>query len=360
VQALARLAGRDRRPWLAALVLLIAVAVALDVSDGSGDDSRPVLAYITGTATSVPQVWLADADGRRPRRLGEGTRPLAAPDGSTVAASAPGLSGPALTLYRTTGSSARRFFDAARATAIAQAWSSDSRYLAVVLSSTDPNSDAPSGLAVLDTESDRYRIVAHGQVYGASFAPDGSDSIAYASAASGALGARTDLHVVRPDGTQGRQITHDGRSLNPVWGPHAIAFDRERLRDGAAPAYQVWTTTPDGNQRAQLTDVPVPPLLDGLVPIGFSADGSTLLAEYVGQDTSEAWAITVATRRTRQLRIDGRGVAAAATAHRGALALVDLGGYLNAPDRGIVEALPLIAGRPTVLTRHGADPSWNR
>ncbi len=306
-----------KRAWSPALVVLAALAIGLGVDGGSGDGVRPVLAYLTGAAGSVPQVWLAGADGRRARRLGPGARPLVSPDGEIVAASSPGLSGPALMLYPT------------------------------------------SGLAVIDTSTHGCRIVAHGPIYGASFAPGGSDRIAYASAASMALAAPVDIHIVDPDGARGQQISHDGRSLNPAWGPSAIAFDHERLRNGAAPVYQVWSMAADGTRRTQLTHVRVPPLLDGLVPIGFSADGSQLLAEYEGQDTSQAWAIMLTTGRARELQVAGGSVTGAAMSREGALALVDRGGFLNPPDQGVVEALPLTGGRAKVLVSRGSEPSWN-
>jgi hypothetical protein len=353
-----------RRPRLAALavsiVVAIGVAVALDAAVGSGDDVRAVLAYVRGPAGSVPQVWLADGDGLHARRLGAGTTPLVSPDGSLVAASAPGLSGAALILYSTTGASSRKLFDAGRTTATATSWSPDSRFLAVILASTDPNSDAASGLAVIDVTAGRYRVIARGPIYGASFASDGSNRVAYAAAAGPALAAPVDIHLAAADGSRAEQLTRDGRSLNPVWSRGTIAFDRERLRNGAAPAYQVWTMAEDGSHRRQLTDARVPPLLDGLVPIGFSPEGGTLLAEYEGLDTSQAWTVTMATGAARALRVGGRTVSAGAISLQGSSALVDLGGYLNPPDRGVVEAVPLNGGRPTVLSRHGADPSWNR
>ena len=43
---------------------------------------------------------------------------------------------------------------------------------------------------------------------------------------------------------------------------------------------------PDGSARRQITHTKVPALLEGLVPMQFSSDGTRLLAEYVGQDTS--------------------------------------------------------------------------
>jgi len=307
---------------------------------------------VTGNATSAGVVWLANADGRHARRLGRGSQPMVAPDGSLVAAS----STPGLMLYPAAGGSAHRYFATADATAVAAAFSSDSRYLAVVLSSTDPASAAFSGLAVIDTATFAYRIVARGQIYGASFAPDGSERIAYASASSPALRAAVDIHVIGANGSGEVQITRDRRSLNPVWGRGGIAFDRERLRAYAEPAYQVWLMASNGRARRALTAFVIPTLREGLVPIGFSDDGSVLLADYEGQDTSQAWMLRLSSDRAIRL---GANLAGAALSHNGASALVVRGGFLIPPEQAVVESVPLAGGRPRVLATHASEPSWN-
>lgn len=310
------------------------------------------LAYVTGSARSASAIWVADADRGHPRLLGPGSQPLLAPNGSLVAAS----DGAGLLLYRSSGGAPHHYFDDIDATAVAAAFSPDSRYLAVVLTGTDPASAASSGLAVIDTTTFSYRIIVHAQIYGTSFAPDGSDRIAYASAPSPALPAPVDVHVIGANGSREERITHDGRSLNPVWGRPGIAFDHERLRADAEPAYQIWLITSHGRARRPLTALPIPALRDGLVPIDFSDSGRLLLAEYEGQDTGEGWLLTLASRRATPL---GAGVSGAALSRDGASVLVDRGGFLNPPDQGVVESLPVAGGLPRVLVAHGAEPSWN-
>lgn len=347
-----------RRSRKAAVAALAALAIGISVSGGSGSAPRR-LAYVTGGAAGLPEVWLARADGSHARVLGPGAHPLLSPDGSIVAASSPAPRGPALTLFSASGGSARRFFSAAATTARAEAFSPDSHFLAIVLASTNPGSDATSGLAVIDTRSGAARIVARGSIYGASFAPGESDRIAYASARGVSLSARVDVRVAGADGRGERLLTHDGASLNPVWGSTGIAFDEQLLRSRAAPAYQVWTMRADGTGRRRLTDVRVPPLLDGLVPLGFSGDGTRLLAEYEGQDTSQAWAIEVSSGRARELRIGGHAVAGGAISRDGRTVLVDHGGFLNLPGEGVVESIAFTGGAPRVLVAHGAQPSWS-
>ncbi|MGO9977146.1 MAG: TolB family protein [Solirubrobacteraceae bacterium] len=341
-----------KRAWAAGIAVLVALAATVGIAVGSGSGPPLRLAYVTGTATSAAVVRLANADGTGARALGPGAQPLLAPDGSLVAAS----SGNALVVYPAGGGAPHRYFGAADATALAVAFSPDSRYIAVVLSSTDPASVGSSGLAVIDTSTFGQRMIVRGQIDGASFAPDGSDRIAYASAASAALTAPVDVHVIGADGSGEVQITHDGQSLNPVWGPGGIAFDYERLRADAEPAYELWMMASDGSGRRPLGALRIPPLREGLVPVGFSDDGSVLLAEYEGQDTSEAWVLRLPAGRPAPL---GAELTGAALSGDGARALVDRGGFLLAPDEGAVESLALHGGAARILVAHGSEPSWN-
>jgi hypothetical protein len=347
-----------RRAAGVAIVIVGALVIGISASGGSGG-VRYGIAYVTGSGSGAPQVWFVGSDGRGARRLGAGKSPLLAPNGAIVAAASAASSGSALILYSASDGAKRTFFNVASTTAVPQTFSPDSRYLAVVLFSTNPSSAAASGLAVIDTTTFQARVVARGPIYGASFARDGSDRIVYGSATSLALAARTDLQVIEPQGTRRVQITHDGRSLNPVWGTAAIAFDRERLRSRAAPAYQVWLMNADATHPRALTHQPVPPLFNGLVPIGFSDPGTRLLAEYEGQNTNQAWAISVPTGVLRKLAVNGQPLAAGTISRGGDAALVDLGGFLNAPDQGSVISFPLGGGRPRVLVTHGSEPSWN-
>jgi hypothetical protein len=351
--------GRTLAVALVALAVAGA-AIAGVVSDGSGASIPTRIAYVTGGSTALDEVWLADANGAHPHRLGGGSDPLVSPDGRLVAASSGAVSSNALTLFAASGAGTRRLFAAARVTARPVAFSPDSRYLAVVLASTDPGSDAASGLAVIDTGDDRAQVIAGGTIYGAGFAPDQSDRIVYAAAPSTSVNANADIHIAGADGAGRRSLTHDGRSLYPSWGPRGIVFAHERLRSGAEPAYQVWLMGPDGSHPAQVTHLPVPPSMDGLEPLASAARGAHVLAEYVGENTSQAWTIDLATGAAHRLGPGGGAVTGAAISGNGASVLVDRGGLFNSPSQGSVDSIPFAGGAARVLAAHGGDPSWNR
>ncbi len=320
------------------------------------------LAYVTGSALSTPKVWAARPGGREAKRLGAGQEPLLAPSGRAVAVTAfsPGLQeqGPAVVIYSTVGGTPSSYLSLATATAQPLAWSPDSRYLAVALQSTSPSGEAGSGLAVIDTDTGVVATIASGAVHGASFAPDGSDRIVYALARSLALAAPVNLYIAQPDGSGTRALTSDGRSLYPLWGPRYIAYDRERRRS-EAPEYQIWLIAPSGGGTRRLTHVGVDPLVWGLVPLAFSGSGGRLLAEFGGQDTSEAWTVLVASGRARRILVRGQPVMAAGISRDGRTLLIDEGALGDPPSDGRIASIPFSGGAAKLLIGHGSQASWN-
>jgi hypothetical protein len=342
---------------LAVVVAALGGGTAGAVLSGPLPTEPPRLAFVTGNNT--PQVWIANADGTGRKRLGAGSEPVLSPDGAAVAASLFASKGNALVIYKP-GSPTHRYFDVRKVTATPVSWSPTSRYVAVELSSTNNGNGA--GLAIVDTQTNTAKTIAGGSICGASFAPDAPERLVYArgSARSFCFQPNVDLYTVAADGTGLKKLTHDGHSLNPVWGAGNIAFDRMRPRHNDAPVFQIWLIHPDGTHRTQLTHTQVPKLVSGLVPQHFSADGERLLAEFVGQDTSETWTIQVSTRKARHLSIHHLDVTPGGLSLDGSTVLVDFGGFANPPNAGAIETLPFAGGSGTVLVKHAAQPSWNK
>ena len=339
--------------------------MAPSVPSAGGTVAR--LAYVTGTEKEPsPSVWIAQANGREPKRLGPGLQPLLSPNGQSVAAALLGAApssekGPALGIYSALGAPVADYLDLETATSTPLAWSPDSRYLAVMRQSTEvTNIAAGSGLDVIDTQTGAVTSIAEGQIYGASFAQDGSDRIVFARASSLSPSAPTNLYVSNADGSGLRRLTSDGRSLNPVWGPRYIAYDREHLRRNYAPRYDIWLRAPGSSTARRLTKVPADKLVVGLVPIAFSASGSRLLSEFEGQDTSAAWTVRVPSGRARPITFRNQSVVGAGISGDGGTLLIDLGSFEAPPSSGRVASIPFAGGRPKVLVAHGAQASWNR
>jgi Tol biopolymer transport system component len=358
-----------RNPHTFWLGVLVAVCVAsLPAASAATDAVAPLphLAFVTESANSPSTVWVAGIDGQGAQSLGLGASALLSPDGQTVAASLFGTgsgveTGPGLALYSTAGLAPRTYLDLATATIQPLAFSPDSRYLAIYEQSTALRNIARrSSLVVLDTSTGTLTTIAHGAIFGAGFAPDGSDRIAYGRSSSMA-GSPSDIYIADPDGGNAYAFTHDGHSLNPVWGSRYLAFDRERLRHDYAPAFQIWlaVTRPGGAPPRRITNLRVNKLVSGLVPIAFSADGTRLVSEFEGQDTSEAWTVSVSTRHVQRLTSHGRSVVADGISRDGATVLIDEGGFEEESSQGRIATIPFSGGRSSVLVAHGAEGSWN-
>jgi Tol biopolymer transport system component len=335
-----------RRNPIAAAALALAL-VLVPAADGYAA-VPPKLAYVTGIAALHPVVHVANSDGSGAIALGRGIDASISPDAASVAIVTPYTRrGTSLVVRPAAGGSARTLVQASDSIDVL-AWSPDSAHLAVVVNT--------KRLVSIDVASGARTLLAHGQIQGASFSADGSQ-IAYARAKSARLSAAVNVLVAAADGSGAHAITHDGRSLFPVWGPTQIAFTHERLRRNDAPVYQLRVMDPDGSGVRQLTHMRIPRLLSGLTATDWSADGSRLLAEYGGQDTSEAWTVDVRSGRARDLtgRVDG--TIGTALSPDGSTVLVQRG-YFDDPEHQSVATIPFRGGRAAVLVRHGSEPSW--
>ena len=101
------------------------------------------------------------------------------------------------------------------------------------------------------------------------------------------------------------QITDFGRAMNPAWGPEEIVFDRFKRRKGDAPAFNLWALDPaDDGALRRLTQLKIPPLVSGLVPLEFSANARRLLTVFTGQNTEVGFTVGMRTGKTRALSKD--------------------------------------------------------
>jgi hypothetical protein len=206
--------------------------------------------------------------------------------------------------------------------------------------------------------TDTARMIAKGVIYGASFAPGPSDTLVFARAPSLRATAPTNVYTVSPTGTGMKQVTTDGVSSNPIWGPRGIAFDRARLRKNLFPLDQIWLMRSDGSRRRQITRIRVGPLVSGLVPIAVSANGTRLAAEFEGEDTGIGYSVSLLTGRATQLRVGTQSVNAWGISHNGRSVLISVGGFMSLRAR--LERIPFSGGHPTTLIANGNDPSWNQ
>jgi len=320
----------------------------------------PLMTYITGLTTS-PSVWVALADGSSPKSLGPGSSALISPSGSEVAAVSIEKQTNAwtLSLYPTLAGTT------ASATIIPKrpqpmnllAWSPDSTLILVTVGTS------PAELMIVNTTTEQSHAIATGVIYGASFAPGGSDDVVFARAKLNKTAVN--IYLTTAAGTNTRQLTHDGRSENPLWGPSGIVYSRETPRAKSPyPELELWLMNGDGSGARQLTNLQVKPPLEGLIAVACSANGQHLLANLVGppgSNSAEPYAVDLSGKKPvwRDATGQSSGYIGDAISADGRTILATKGTASDLKALS-VETFPWSGGKPTTVVKQGGYASWNR
>jgi Tol biopolymer transport system component len=320
----------------------------------------PVVAEATVTYVRNPldsQVYVAGDDGSGARKIGPGRTPHVSPDGATVAYLSEGpRHTEELKLAPVAGGPIRTLMSGWRESS-SLAWSPDSQK---ILALRGPEIGKRK-LVLLDVASGAQRVVARGYFSGFSFSPDGN-AFVYARAGSEKFPPRSDVFRAATSGGTPTAITRDHRSSSPLWGPEAIVFVKtvEGKKRRYGPKNELFLMNPQGRALRRLTHTKVPPLLQGLFPTDWSADGSRLLTEFEGQDTSYAVVVNARTGAQRPVAEKGEaGFVGAALSADGEFVLGSTGGF-DPSARHDVATVPYGGGRPKVLVRNALEPDWSR
>jgi hypothetical protein len=160
-----------------------------------------------------------------------------------------------------------------------------------------------------------------------------------------------------------QRLTSDHRSSSPLWGPNErIVFVKhlgEKQRQ-YGPKNDLFLMNPNGKAVKRLTSTKVAPLLSGLSPTEWSANGSRLLAEFGGQDTTYAVAVNPTTGAERALTKEREvGFVGTALSRDGRFVLGSLGGFEPGPGHKVV-SIPYAGGKPKVLASNASEADWSR
>jgi Tol biopolymer transport system component len=339
------------------VLVLTAVLAASLVPAGRAQLPVPpvgTLAYVTGQYSGKPVLWAASLDGTNKRVLAKGGQaPEVSPDGTRVAYLA-GASHLTLRIIAAAGGTPQTiaanvwYADSIR-------WSPDGTKLAVI---TGPEL-GPYTLKLFDLVAGTNRALATGVFTGMSFAPSG-EGLVWSRAAKDSYPLKADLYKADLVGGPVTPLTTDQNALSPVWGPKSIVYSRQHKprKKNDAQKLDLYTIAADGTGLKRVTNVKPPFLLAGLTALGWSADGTRLLAEYGGQDTSEAWRVDPATGAATDITGKFDGLIGYALSADGSTVLAR-SGYFDDP-KGDVVTLDYATGRKTVLATHAETPSWNR
>jgi Tol biopolymer transport system component len=334
--------------WIAFLVAAALLAVPAT--------AQATLAFVRSPVH--PAVFVAEDDGSKAHKLVPGTSPRVSPDGQTVVYMQEGRGHrPTMKATSPAGGAARTLMVGWRETSYL-AFSPDSQKLAAL---RGPEIGKRK-LVVIDLASGAQRVIASGYFSGFSFSPDGSELV-YSRAGSERFPPRTDVFRVAVAGGKPVSITGDHISMDPLWGPNdQIVFVKliEAGKRKYGPKSELYLMNPQGKQVRRLTHTKVAPLLIGLFPTDWSADGGRLLAEFEGQDTSYAVAVNPKTGAQRPLHKTGEdGFVATALSADGKTVLGFTGGFEPEPNHDVA-TVPYSGGKLTVLARNAFLPDWSR
>lgn len=308
-----------------------------------------------------PTVFVAADDGSKQQRVALGMAPHVSPDGDEVAYLREGKGHePQLELILATASGAvpPRLLAVEMQSLSTFAWSPDSNRIACVR----VEEDGTERLTLIDLVAGTQRTVARGYFNGVSFDSTGGQ-IVYARAPGERFPPRSDVYLAAVAGGKPTALTHDHRSLSPVWGPAGGIVFVKQLGAGQrkyGPKNELYLMNPSGGGVKRLTRTEVDPLLFGLVPTEWSSDGRRLLAEFTGQDTSYAVAVNPRTGAQRALTKNPEsGFVGTALSSGGGRVLGFTGGFEPGPDHDVVW-VPYDGGRHRVLVRNAFEPDWSR
>jgi Tol biopolymer transport system component len=320
--------------------------------------AEATLAYVK--APLNPSVYAAADNGSAAHRLGPGSNPRVSPDGESVAYlhEGPG-SAQELKLAPAAGGTSRTLMAGWRES-FYLAFSPDSKTIAAL---RGPEIGKLK-LVLIDLASGAQRVVATGYFSGFSFSPQG-DELVYARATSDNYPAPSDLYRVSTSGGKAARLTRNHVSLDPLWGPNdRIVFVKQlgAKHRQYGPKNELFLINPNGKGLKRLTHTRVDPLLQGLYPTEWSANGKRLLAEFEGQDTS--YAVTVNPKTGAQRALDKRnqgesGFVGTAISKDGTTVL----GYTGGFDPGSahnVATFPYGGGKAKVLVKNAFSPDWSR
>lgn len=388
-----------------AAVLLGATACGTTTAQRSVLPQPKFVVYATPSSSprhAVETIWRIHVNGTHAKRLASGNDPAVSPDGRWIAF----YRGSHLLVMPAQGGTAKRvsaFPARDMGYRIAPTWAPDSRHIA--FRSLD-------GLQILDAVSHKVHVVSagHGGFISAfRFSPDsrkiifttvvpsgllclgwgGCDSIenSYVVSARGGklfrlrapgpdsvddagfspdsrkvvFDAGGDVYVVSARGGKPVRLTHDHRSVHPLWGKTGIAFLRHK---------DIWLSDATGRHVRQLTHSRA-----DIQPAFFSADGRELIGGHSPLPScpggafcpvlrltrgGRLWAVDVRNGRTRLLQPHARDVTPLGLSRDGKTVLALRGCSLYIVDaEGTVETIPLAGGKPHVVARGPCAATWN-
>lgn len=306
-----------------------------------------------------PAVFAANENGGGAFKVGPGSNPKVSPDGDVIAYQRESSDGKReLRLAATVGGGSKAVLTGLQ-DSFYVTFSPDSKLVAAL---RGPEISKRK-LVLIDVVSGTLlRTVATGYFSGISFSPDGTELV-YSKANSEKFPQKSDVFKAPVGGGNPVRLTDDQISQDPLWGPNEkIVFVKllgaKQRKYG--PKNELFLMNPEGKGVKRLTDTKVGPLLLGLFPTEWSADGKRLLAEFQGQDTSYAVVVNPTSGAQRPLHKTGeQGFVGTALSADGLTVLGFTGGFEPGPNHDVA-TVPYGGNKLTTLVKNAFEPDWSR
>ncbi len=302
-------------------------------------------------------VYVANDDGSGIRKIGPGSNPHMAPDGAAVAYFREGAGhGTELKLAPVAGGPAKALMVGWREPFLLEFSPNGEQLLALRGGELGKRK-----LVLVTIATGAQRVLASGYFSGFSFDPEGKQ-VVYAKANSEKYPPRSDVFRVSAAGGKAVALTNDHRSLDPLWGPSGqIAFVKQ-LEAGKrkyGPKNEIYLMNESGKGVKRLTHTKVDPLLEGLYPTAWSANGKRLLTEFQGQDTSYAVGVNAVTGAQKPVGPAGEmGFVGTALSSNGNTVLGFEGGF-DPGSKHTVVTRPFNGGKAKTLVANASEPDWS-
>jgi len=315
-----------------------------------------------------PTVFVAKNNGSAARKIGSGSNPRISPNGQTIAFYRFGQGKqPSQLMVAPASGGAPKQLATGWQEPFVFAWSPDSSRIVVELGPEV----GKRRLVAIDVATGVQQTIASGYFGGVSFAPQDSEQVVYSMSASESFPPRSDIYRIDllPPGAvsvaavKPQRLTNDHRSTSPLWGPNEQIVFVKHLGEKSrkyGPKNDLFLMKEDGSGVKRLTNTKVGPLLFGLSPTAWSGNGSRLLTEFGGQDTTYAVTVNPKTGAERTLTKQREvGFVGTALSSNGKLVLGSIGGFEPGPGHKVV-SIPYTGGKPRVLAKNASEPDWNR
>ncbi len=284
-----------------------------------------------------PVVYAAADNGSGAHKIGSGRSPRVSPDGQLIAYLHEGAGhAQELKLVAASGAGSQTLMVGWQDT-FYLAFSPDSTTIAAL---RGPELGKRK-LVLIDLATGAQRTVANGYFSGFSFSPEG-DELVYARAGSESFPPHSDVYRVSASGK--------------------IVFVKQlgAKKRKYGPKNELFLMNPNGSGQKRLTHTKVGPLVQGLFPTQWSANGKRLLAEFEGQDTSYAVTVDPQTGAQRPLdKVGQQGFVGTALSVDGKTVLGFTGGFEPGPSHDVA-TVPYGGGRVKPLVKDAFEPDWSR